>query len=80
MLEPGHRHHHLAHKVKGDVNFGLFTMLWDHLLGTFVKDRPQPRDGELGVAGRPDYPVGYSAQLVEPFRRWDRSKNTQLAE
>jgi len=71
---------HLAHKVKGDVNFGLFTMLWDHLLGTFVKDRPQPRDGELGVAGRPDYPVGYSAQLVEPFRRWDRSKNTQLAE
>ena len=79
-VAPGHRHHHLAHKVKGDVNFGLFTMLWDHLLGTFVKDRPQPRDGELGVAGRPDYPVGYSAQLVEPFRRWDRSKNTQLAE
>ncbi|MAK59968.1 MAG: fatty acid hydroxylase [Ponticaulis sp.] len=78
-VAPGHRHHHLAHKVKGDVNFGLFTMLWDHLLGTFVKDRPQPRDGELGVAGRPDYPVGYSAQLVEPFRRWDRSKNTQLA-
>ena len=79
-VAPGHRHHHLAHKVKGDVNFGLFTMLWDHLLGTFVKDRPQPRDGELGVAGRPAYPVGYSAQLVEPFRRWDRSKNTQLAE
>ena len=79
-VAPGHRHHHLAHKVKGDVNFGLFTMLWDHLLGTFVKDRPQPRDGELGVAGRPDYPVGYNAQLVEPFRRWDRSKNTQLAE
>ncbi|MEM9839562.1 MAG: hypothetical protein AAF830_10480, partial [Pseudomonadota bacterium] len=79
-VAPGHRHHHLAHKVKGDVNFGLFTMIWDHLLGTFVKDRPQPRDGDLGVAGRPDYPVGYGAQLVEPFRRWDRNKNIQPAE
>lgn len=67
-VAPGHRHHHLAHKVKGDVNFGLFTMIWDHLLGTFVKDRPQPRNGDLGIAGRSDYPVGYGAQLVEPFR------------
>jgi sterol desaturase/sphingolipid hydroxylase (fatty acid hydroxylase superfamily) len=79
-VAPGHRLHHLAHKVKGDVNFGLFTMLWDHLLGTFVKDRPQPRDGELGIAGRPDYPVGYGAQLVEPFRRWDRNKDSQSAD
>ncbi len=75
-VAPGHRHHHLAHKVKGDVNFGLFTMIWDHLLGTFVKDRPQPRDGELGVAGRPDFPVCYAAQFVEPFRRWDRNDST----
>ena len=66
---PGHRHHHLAHKVKGDVNFGLFTMIWDHLLGTFEKNRPQPQDGDLGVVGRPDYPIGYGAQLLEPFRR-----------
>lgn len=72
-VAPGHRHHHLADKVNGDVNFGLFTMIWDHLLGTFVKNRAQPRDGELGVAGRPDYPVAYGAQLVEPFRRWDRN-------
>ena len=26
--------------------------------------------GELGVAGRPDFPVRYWSQLVEPFRRW----------
>jgi sterol desaturase/sphingolipid hydroxylase (fatty acid hydroxylase superfamily) len=69
-VAPGHRHHHIASKAKGDVNFGLFTMLWDHLLGTFVIGRPAPRDGELGVAGRPDFPVRYWSQLVEPFRRW----------
>ena len=69
-VAPGHRHHHVASKTRGDVNFGLFTMLWDHLLGTFVCDRPSPRDGELGVAGRPDFPAEYWDQLVEPFRNW----------
>lgn len=67
-VAPGHRHHHLAHKIDGDVNFGLFTMIWDHLLGSFVKNRPQPRDGDLGVADRPEFPVGYWDQLLDPFR------------
>jgi sterol desaturase/sphingolipid hydroxylase (fatty acid hydroxylase superfamily) len=71
-VAPGHRHHHLASKTDGDVNFGLFTMLWDHALGTFEVARPQPLDGEIGVARRPDYPVRYGAQLIEPFRRQDR--------
>lgn len=66
-VAPGHRHHHVASKTKGDVNFGLFTMLWDHLLGTFVSGHPSPRDGDLGVAGRPDFPIEYSKQLVDPF-------------
>lgn len=56
-MAPGHRHHHIASKAKGGVNFGLFAMLWDHLLGTFVIGRPAPREGELGVVGRPDFPV-----------------------
>lgn len=68
-VAPAHRHHHVASKTDGDVNFGLFTSLWDHLLGTFVIDRPGPRDGELGVAGEPDYPVPYLKQLAAPFRR-----------
>lgn len=65
---PGHRHHHLASKTEGDVNFGLFTMIWDHMLGVFITSRPQPRDGDIGVAGRQDYPDGYFMQLIEPFR------------
>lgn len=68
-VAPGHRHHHLASKTHGDVNFGLFTTLWDHALGSFVANRPTPRDGEIGIAGAPDYPVGYVAQLAAPFRR-----------
>lgn len=67
-VAPAHRHHHLASAREGDVNFGLFLALWDHALGTFVADRPAPRAGDVGVAGRPDYPRGYFDHLAEPFR------------
>lgn len=66
-VAPGHRHHHLASKTEGDVNFGLFTMVWDHLLGTFINDRSSPRAGDIGVAGRPDFPTMYVEQLIDPF-------------
>lgn len=74
-VAPVHRHHHLASGRDGDVNFGLFTTIWDRLLGTVAPPRPTPRDGEIGVAGSPDYPTAYWAQLVEPFRlRWSRAR------
>ena len=68
-VAPAHRFHHLARAGDGDVNFGLFTSLWDHLFGTFHRDPSRRfRPGDLGVAGRPDYPCAYGAQLAEPFR------------
>ena len=66
-IAPGHRHHHIASKTQGNVNFGLFTMLWDHMLGTFVINRPQPREGELGIFEYTNYPKRYVAQLIHPF-------------
>ncbi len=68
-VAPAHRHHHLASQTDGDVNFGLFTSLWDHLLGTFRSGPDTPRAGAIGVSGRPHYPKGYLLQLIEPFRR-----------
>jgi sterol desaturase/sphingolipid hydroxylase (fatty acid hydroxylase superfamily) len=69
-VAPAHRWHHVAHATEGDVNFGLFTCLWDHLLGTFRAADPGRRfvPGDFGVADRPDYPRAYAAQMVEPFR------------
>lgn len=64
-----HRFHHLASADEGDVNFGLFTTIWDRwLLGTAIDGDRRFGPGDLGVAGRPDYPVAWSAQMVEPFR------------
>ncbi len=68
-VAPAHRHHHLASQTDGDVNFGLFTSLLDHLLGTFRSGADTPRAGQIGVSGRSDYPRDYLRQLAEPFRR-----------
>ncbi|MYN45616.1 sterol desaturase family protein [Pseudoduganella sp. FT93W] len=68
-LAPLHRFHHQRWAGIGDVNFGLFTTLWDRLLGTAVYD-PQRRfvPGEFGIGTQPDYPRNYRAQLLAPFR------------
>ncbi|MCZ7379876.1 sterol desaturase family protein [Micromonospora sp. WMMC250] len=69
-LNEGHRFHHLKWAGVGDVNFGLFTLLWDHALGTFSYD-PQRRftTDDLGMAAKPHYPHRYWVQLIEPFKR-----------
>ena len=72
-LNEGHRLHHVARVPEGDINFGLFLLIWDRLLGTFAD--PTGRSvavDELGVAGRPAYPVGYLEQIREPFKRPSR--------
>jgi sterol desaturase/sphingolipid hydroxylase (fatty acid hydroxylase superfamily) len=65
-----HRFHHLRWAGVGDVNFGLFTTLWDRLLGTSIFD-PSKRftSSDIGIDARPDFPVDYVGQLVDPFRR-----------
>jgi sterol desaturase/sphingolipid hydroxylase (fatty acid hydroxylase superfamily) len=65
-----HRFHHTNQSAEGDVNFGLFTTLWDHFLGTFLyrRDCAPKRSSELGVGGREVYPARYLQQLIEPFR------------
>jgi sterol desaturase/sphingolipid hydroxylase (fatty acid hydroxylase superfamily) len=67
-LAPLHRFHHQKWAGIGDVNFGLFTNLWDYLLGTARYD-PHKRftSDDLGIGKQPDYPVGYLAQLTAPF-------------
>ncbi|WP_439659394.1 sterol desaturase family protein [Lentzea sp. HUAS TT2] len=68
-LNQAHRFHHLKWAGIGDVNFGLFTLLWDRLLGTYSFDpQRQFSSQDLGMAAKPHYPGRYLAQLAEPFR------------
>lgn len=65
-----HRFHHLNTGKEGDVNFGLFTTLTDHLLGTAYYDKNRViRSKDLGIWVAPDYPVAYLSQIIEPFKR-----------
>ena len=68
-LAPAHRFHHLNSARDGDVNFGLFTMVWDWILGTASFD-PKRRFAsvDLGIEDDENYPTAYVSQLIEPFR------------
>lgn len=65
---PVHRFHHMKYGRAGDVNFGLFFNLWDWLLGTgFYREGRVIVPGDLGIGSRPDFPLGYTDQLRDPF-------------
>lgn len=66
-----HRFHHQKEKGIGDVNFGLFLTLWDHLLGTFHYESRKTVfvSDDLGVGSEPEYPRDYWNQLLHPFRK-----------
>ena len=67
-LNEGHRFHHLKWAGVGDVNFGLFTLVWDHLMRTYSYDPARRFDStQLGMAAKPDYPNGYLRQMIYPF-------------
>jgi sterol desaturase/sphingolipid hydroxylase (fatty acid hydroxylase superfamily) len=69
-LNEGHRFHHLKWAGIGDVNFGLFTLVWDHLMRTHSYDRTRRFDStQLGMAAKPDYPSSYLRQMIYPFTR-----------
>ncbi|BDX31603.1 hypothetical protein TUM20985_21500 [Mycobacterium antarcticum] len=67
-LNEGHRFHHLKWAGVGDVNFGLFTLIWDHLMYTYCYDPTRRFDStQLGIAVKPDYPSGYLKQMTYPL-------------
>lgn len=69
-LNRPHRFHHIGAAGEGDVNFGLFTTIWDRFLLGTNRSEPGRRfgSGDLGVAGEPHYPTRYLDQLAAPFR------------
>ncbi len=67
-LNEGHRFHHLKWAGIGDVNFGLFTLVWDHLMRTYSYDPTRRFDStQLGMAAKPDYPSSFLRQMIYPF-------------
>lgn len=66
-VAPVHRLHHVGSASAGDGNFGLFTCLADHLLGTARRDGPRVAAGMIGIEDRPDFPRGISSNCWSRF-------------
>lgn len=60
-----HRFHHVKGS-KGNVNFGLFFTIWDHLLGTAYFEK-ENRVLEVGLES--EYPQSFYKQMKEPLNR-----------
>lgn len=61
-----HRWHHKREYEDAQVNFGEFWMLWDQLFGTYREGQNGVIAGEVGI--RDPMPLGYTDQLIWPFR------------
>lgn len=64
-----HHLHHVNWGKEGDCNFGLFTTLWDRMLGTFQPEPPRPITAtDLGIDELPHFPRhSFVEQLMLPF-------------
>jgi len=63
-----HHLHHVNWGKDGDCNFGLFTTLWDRMLGTFHPEPPRAiHSDDLGIDEVPRFPTSYWQQLLFPF-------------
>ena len=66
-----HRWHHARDPKTGYCNFGNTVIVWDHLFGTWYL--PRARVLDIGIPDR-DYPKGFGAQLLAPFRAGSGSR------
>lgn len=64
-----HRWHHAAIGTDGSVNHGAVLSLWDRVFGTFHDSPGGALPDLMGLWDRTEYPEGFAAQLLEPFRR-----------
>jgi sterol desaturase/sphingolipid hydroxylase (fatty acid hydroxylase superfamily) len=72
-----HRWHHSTDSREGNHNYGAVLNVWDHVFGSFF--RPDAAfAGPVGIGQLPDFPAGYLAQQLSPFR-WRRIVRAQRA-
>lgn len=63
-----HRWHHSKSIEEANHNYGGNLILWDIVFGTrYLPDDRDPPE-EIGIGALPDFPMGFWANLVAPFR------------
>ncbi len=63
-----HRWHHSLVLEEANTNYGNNIIFWDLVFGTFFWPRDRDADEEIGLSDISDFPKGYLAQILSPFR------------
>ena len=73
-----HRWHHSKHLEEANTNYGANIIWWDIVFRSrfLPSDREPPT--EIGIGALPDFPGGYWAQLLSPFR-WKEIEDSARA-
>jgi sterol desaturase/sphingolipid hydroxylase (fatty acid hydroxylase superfamily) len=77
VAEP-HRWHHSATVREANHNFGSNLMIWDLAFGTFYLP-PEPGPAAVGIPAMDEFPRGFTAQMLVPFRWGSFNAETQSA-
>jgi sterol desaturase/sphingolipid hydroxylase (fatty acid hydroxylase superfamily) len=70
-----HRWHHSTRSSEGNHNYGAVLNVWDHVFRSYHRPR-EPFAGSVGIGQLPNFPSGYLAQQLSPFR-WARIRRAQ---
>jgi len=63
-----HRWHHSKHIEEANTNYGANLICWDVVFGSRFLPRDREPPTEIGIEALPNFPRGYWAHLLSPFR------------
>ncbi|MBT8451982.1 MAG: sterol desaturase family protein [Deltaproteobacteria bacterium] len=63
-----HRWHHSKHLAEANTNYGANLIFWDIVFRSRFLPRDRQPPTEIGIESLPNFPGGYWAQLLSPFR------------
>jgi len=73
-----HRWHHSKRLEEANTNYGANIIWWDIVFGSRFLPRDREPPTEIGIEALPNFPGGYSAQLLSPFR-WKKTEESARA-
>ena len=68
-----HRWHHSPYEQETNTNYGQTLIVWDIVFGTRFLPKDRLPGEHIGIDRLPNFPTGYWAQLISPFR-WAKTK------
>jgi sterol desaturase/sphingolipid hydroxylase (fatty acid hydroxylase superfamily) len=63
-----HRWHHSKHIEEANTNYGANLICWDVVFRSRFSPRDREPPTEIGIQALPNFPAGYWAHLLSPFR------------